>query len=60
MKVKKQGWINIYRNYGEDNGGRFGGSVFATKEEAISCNGQHLAYGEWYISTTKIKWEEEV
>ncbi len=46
-KVKKEGWINIYR------GGLLGGALCATEGEA-----KKIASGE-PAATIKIEWEEE-
>lgn len=55
MKVKKQGWINLYRDFW---GGYYGMSVFPTEEEA-----KYAAYKDTSttknVATAKIEWEEE-
>ena len=49
VKVKREGWINIYR---EQEYRHPGENIFATKEEAIKYKDIN------YIATVKIEWEE--
>ena len=49
---KHEGWINIYRNDDEDY--YKGKIIYSSKEDAIK-RGEKTPY---YITTTKIEWEE--
>ncbi len=59
MKIRKQGWVNIYR---EPEGERFAGSIFVTKEAALSHWKQFYCNMQSEIKlkdTILIEWEEE-
>lgn len=47
--VKKEGWVNIYREKKIDKCG----NIFGTKEEAL-----YFKSNQDYITTVKIEWEE--
>lgn len=47
--VKKEGWVNIYREEKIDKCG----NIFGTKEEAL-----YFKSNQDYITTVKIEWEE--
>lgn len=50
---KKEGWINIYRNF-YNNSFYVSNTIYETKEEAK----KKYIYYKNYISTIKIEWEE--
>jgi hypothetical protein len=59
MKVKKQGWINIYRNIYNDDTECTG--VYDSKNEGIGdIDGFGYAPYNEYVTTIQIEWEEEV
>ena len=56
MKVKKQGWINLYK-YPDTR--TFVDGTYSSKEEAID-KFYHSSLTGRYIDTIQIEWEEEV
>ena len=51
-KVKREGWINVYRNRGTS-------FVYETKEDAIEwVTNTNGSLDELYITTIRIEWEE--
>ena len=51
--IKREGWINVYKNVIENHLPYVGQKVYKSKEEAIrnKC-------GDYYFTTLKIEWEE--
>lgn len=49
---KREGWINIYKNY---TGFHFPSHIYQTKKDAEKAGGD---VGNGYITTIKIEWEE--
>lgn len=54
VPIKKEGWMNIYKNYKANSSIVPGGAIYNTKEEAKIAAEDNSTY----ISTVKIEWEE--
>ena len=62
MRVKKQGWINIYQTPGKDDAFVEEGRIWDSKDKAERdiMRGEYGIISSCYTDTIQIEWEEEV
>lgn len=52
-KVKKEGWVNIYRDNSKDCNQSWAHAIYPTKEAA-----RRVGVGRDYVDSVKVEWEE--